>query len=83
MFFLRKGLIIRHPVKKRKGVVIDWGTVIDWERMGARDRKYVISKNSERADTVRVWTGRGIEVWPLSEVAFDETAAPCGRPQRA
>ena len=80
MLFLRKGLIIRHPLKKKKGVVIDWGTVIDWTVMGARNKKFVISKK-ELADAVRVWTRRGIEVWPLPEVTFDEMDLPCGKPQ--
>ncbi|MDA8172692.1 MAG: hypothetical protein M0Z48_12790 [Nitrospiraceae bacterium] len=63
--FLRRGMIIRHTVKKKKGVVIDWGVT------GAKYRKYVISKKP-LADSVRVWTGQRIEVWPLPEVAFDE-----------
>ncbi|MDA8088004.1 MAG: hypothetical protein M0Z75_15055 [Nitrospiraceae bacterium] len=64
--FLRKGIIIRHIADKRKGVVIDWGVT------GAKYRKYVPSKK-ERADAVRVWTGRKIEVWALPEVSFEET----------
>lgn len=66
MFFLRKGLIIRHILKKKKGVIIDWGVT------GAKYRKYMISKK-ERADSVRVWTGRKIEVWSLPDVTVEKS----------
>ena len=65
MLFLRKGLVLKHSEKKAKGIVIDWGVT------GAKYRKYVLSKK-ERADSVRVWTGEQIEVWPLARVFLEE-----------
>lgn len=79
MSILRKGLVIKHRLKKRKGVVIDCGTVINWDMIGAsgaRNRKYIISKE-EQADAVRVWTVRGIEVWCFSDVAAEGIEVPC------
>jgi hypothetical protein len=60
MLKLRKGLILRHLRQRRRGVVIDWGTT------AGKYRGYVIDKKS--ADSVRVWTDRSIEVWPIREV---------------
>jgi hypothetical protein len=65
MVLLRKGLILKHAEKKGKGVVIDWG-ITDAKYSG-----YVLSKK-ERADSVRVWTGKRIEVWPLTQVFLDD-----------
>ncbi len=65
MLSLRKGLVLKHTDKRKKGVVIDWGTT------GAKYRKYVLSKR-ELADAVRVWTGERIEIWPLAHVFFEE-----------
>ncbi len=65
MHFLRKGLVLKHTGKQGKGVVIDWGIT------GAKYSEYILSKK-ERADSVRVWTGNKIEVWPLAQVFLEE-----------
>ena len=62
---LKRGLILRHIEKQKRGVVIDWGV----RKPGIISYLPLLSGIPE---DIRVWTTNSIEIWPVNSVAIDE-----------
>lgn len=61
---LRRGEIVKLTGSEKKGVIIDWGVYHQTYK------KYMLTKK-DTADSIRVWTGGAIEVWPLTLIRTD------------
>jgi len=71
---LKRGAIITHKIKKKMGIVIDWGIVVNMKKGFDRGYKELMLPSIDTADSIRVRTSEGvIEIWPTEAVELTRT----------